>query len=249
MTPFNILERFLPVAASAHAADIDRVLVGVHEHMAIQALAWGAFFIYVLIRFRGGARQHTNGGQLKPLVPVLAIAAVIVGDAVLLATTALPAWHARSVLPVNAPLEICVTAEQFAWNIQYPGPDGRFGAARPELISAANPIGVDRTDPNGRDDIAVVNLLTLPLGRPVIVHLTSRDVIHSFTLNEMRIRQDAVPGITVDTWFTPVETGRWDIACSQLCGLGHFRMRGEYTVLQQESWNQWQTDELRLLNR
>lgn len=244
-----MLNRLLPVAASAHASEIDRVLVGVHEHMAIQAIAWGLFFIYVLIRFRSGARPRPAAGPLKPLVPALAIAAVILGDAVLLATTALPAWHARSVFPVNAPLEIRVTAEQFAWNIQYPGPDRRFGAARPELISASNPIGVDRHDPDGRDDIAVVNLLTLPLGRPVIVHLTSRDVIHAFTLNEMRVRQDAVPGMTAHTWFTPVITGRWDIACSQLCGLGHFRMRGEYTVVSPDEWEKWQTDELRLLSR
>jgi cytochrome c oxidase subunit 2 len=172
---------------------------------------------------------------------------VIVGDAILLAASALPAWRARSILPVDAPLEIRVTAEQFAWNVHYPGPDGRFGATRPALISASNPLGVDRSDPDARDDIAVVNVLTLPLGRSVIVELQSRDVIHSFTLNEMRVRQDAVPGMTTHTWFRPVRIGRWDIACSQLCGLGHYRMRGEYAVLTEEEWTKWQTDELRLL--
>ena len=101
------------------------------------------------------------------------------------------------------------------------------GRAR-RLIGAANPVGIDRDDQAARDDIGMLNVLTLPLGRPVIVHLSSRDVIHSFTLNEMRVRQDVTPGIATRTWFTPIVAGRWDIACSQLCGLGHYRMRGEY---------------------
>jgi cytochrome c oxidase subunit II len=87
----------------------------------------------------------------------------------------------------------------------------------------------------------------LPLGRPVVLVLTSRDVIHSFTLNEMRVRQDAVPGIETRTWFTPIVRGKWDIACSQLCGVAHYRMRGEYTVLAPDEWQRWLTSELALL--
>lgn len=97
-------------------------------------------------------------------------------------------------------------------------------------------------------NIGILNTWTLPLGRPVIVHLSSRDVIHSFTLNEMRVRQDAVPGTPTRTWFTPVVTGRWDIACSQLCGLGHYRMRGAYTVLPESAWNEWLRSETKLLS-
>jgi len=81
----------------------------------------------------------------------------------------------------------------------------------------------------------------------VIVHLSSRDVIHSFTLNEMRVRQDVIPGIPTRTWFTPVIAGQWDIACSQLCGVGHYRMRGEYRVLPARDWDQWLASELALL--
>ena len=128
----------------------------------------------------------------------------------------------------EAPLEIHVAAEQFAWNIHYPGPDGRFGRTDAMLISAANPVGIDRDDPAAADDIGLLNILMLPINRPIVVQVTSRDVVHSFTLPEMRVKQDATPGMTARTWFTPTRLGAWEIACSQLCGLGHYRMRGEY---------------------
>jgi cytochrome c oxidase subunit II len=246
-----MIERFLPVAGSAHAADLDRVLFGVHTHMAIQALAWGAFFVYVLIRFHRRAQPRARYTGLKPLLPILAIAGVIVGDAVLLATSALPVWLARATSPASSPgpLEVRIAAEQFVWNVHYAGPDGRFGRTGPNFIGAANPVGIDRSDPAAKDDVGLQNVLMLPLGRPVMVSLSSRDVIHSFTLNEMRVRQDAVPGTVTRTWFTPIVIGRWDIACSQLCGLGHYRMRGEYTVMPARVWDQWLSSEVALLSR
>ena len=95
--------------------------------------------------------------------------------------------------------------------------------------------------------MGLLNILTVPVGRPVVVHLTSRDVVHSFTLNEMRVRQDATPGLLVRTWFTPAMTGHWQIACSQLCGLGHYRMRGEFSVVTQTEWDDWLEDEVDLI--
>jgi cytochrome c oxidase subunit 2 len=246
-----MIARFLPVAGSAHAAALDAVLQSVHAHMAIQAIAWGLFFGFVLVRFRRRAHPRARHKGLDPLIPTIAIGFVIVGDAILLATAALPSWLERSLMPSSdpAPLEINVVAEQFVWNIHYPGPDNTFGRTSQALIGVANPLGIDRTDANAQDDIGLLNVLTLPLGRPVIVHLSSRDVIHSFTLNEMRIRQDAVPGIPTRTWFTPIVVGQWDIACSQLCGVGHYRMRGEYRVLPVREWEQWLASELDLLTR
>ena len=216
--------------------------------MAIQALAWGAFFIFCLVRFRRGAHPEASHAGIRPLLPWIAIGLVVVGDAMLLATAALPAWLERSRVPGNltAPLEVRVSAEQFAWNVHYPGPDGRFGRTDPALINASNPVGIDRTSEGARDDIGLLNILTVPLGRPTVVHLTSRDVVHSFTLNEMRVRQDAIPGLLVRTWFTPTETGNWEIGCSQLCGLGHYRMRGAFTVLSEREWAAWQEREVAL---
>jgi cytochrome c oxidase subunit 2 len=244
-----VIDRLLPVAAAEHAARLDDVLRSVHLHIAIQAVAWGAFFVYCVVRFRRHRHPVAAHAGLPPLVPTLAIAFVVLGDAWLLVTSALPAWQARAVEPSAAsrPLEVRVAAEQFAWNIHYPGPDGRFGTTRTALISAANPVGIDRTDAAARDDIGLLNILTVPLGRPVIVTLTARDVIHSFTINEMRVKQDATPGLTVRTWFTPTLTGRFDIRCSQLCGPGHARMRGEVSVVSGNDWDRWLAAELALI--
>jgi cytochrome c oxidase subunit 2 len=245
-----MMERILPLAASQHAADFDAVLTSVHTHMAIQAIAWGAFFIYCLYRFRASAQPEPLPRTLRPTLPVLAIAFVVIGDALLLATAALPVWLKRSIPPDAAlmPLEVRVVAEQFAWNVHYPGPDGRFGPTNDALISATNPLGIDRRAEAARDDIGLLNILNVPIGRPVVVHLSSRDVVHSFTLNEMRIRHDATPGLIVRTWFTPSTTGRWEIGCSQLCGLGHYRMRGAFSVMAADEWTAWQAREVALVN-
>lgn len=244
-----MIERLLPLAASEHAAEFDAVLRSVHVHMAIQAVAWGTFFIYCLFRFRASRQPQPSTRSLPVVLPLVAIALVIVGDALLLATTALPVWTSRATMPDAAqqPLEVRVVAEQFVWNVHYPGPDERFGATSDALISATNPLGIDRRSEAGRDDIGLTNILTVPVGRPTIVHLSSRDVVHSFTLNEMRIRQDATPGLLVTTWFTPTNTGSWEIGCSQLCGLGHYRMRGAFRVVSQDEWMSWQAREVSLI--
>ena len=228
-----MIERWLPAAASGHASALDAVLLSVHAHMLLIFTAWLALFVIALVRFRKGANPEPRERGMKGTWAAIAIGGVIVGDVIILATMALPAWAARNEPPpagVN-PVEIRVTAEQFAWNIHYPGPDGVFGRTGQPFISASNPVGIDRSDPAGADDIGILNVLMLPVYRTAVIQLTSRDVIHSFTLNEMRVKQDANPGMTSRIWFTPITIGDWEIACSQLCGLGHYRMRGEYHVV------------------
>lgn len=241
-----MIERWLPAAASGHASALDAVLLSVHVHMLLIFVLWLAVFGIALIRFRRGANPQARQQGVAGWWPAMAIGLVIVGDVIILATQALPAWSARNAPPPpgTQPVEIRVTAEQFAWNIHYPGPDGAFGRTSQSQISASNPVGIDRGDPAAADDIGVLNVLMLPVDRTAVIQLTSRDVIHSFTLNEMRVKQDATPGMTARVWFTPTATGDWEIACSQLCGLGHYRMRGEYHVVQQSEWDRWQADEL-----
>ena len=154
---------------------------------------------------------------------------------------ALPAWAARNEPPPPGlqPVEIHITAEQFAWNIHYPGPDRVFGRTRPDLISASNPLGIDRDDGAAKDDIGLLNVLMLPVNRPAVIQLTSRDVIHSFTLNEMRVKQDATPGLLTPVWFTPTQTGTFEVVCSQLCGLGHYRMRAVITVESEDDYRRF----------
>lgn len=241
-----MIDRWLPVAASAHAGALDAVLRDIHVHMLLIGVVWMAVLVVALVRFRQGAHPQPRIEGIRGLWAALAIGAVVVGDVIVLGTQALPAWSARLAPPPAgaAPLEIHVTGEQFAWNIHYPGPDGVFGRTDNTLISASNPVGIDRTDPAAQDDIGLLNILTLPVDRTVVVRLTSRDVVHSFTLPEMRVKQDAVPGMTARVWFTPTRIGNWEIACSQLCGLGHYRMRGEYHVVSADDWQRWLADEL-----
>ena len=132
-----------------------------------------------------------------------------------------------------------VTGEQFAWNAHYPGNDGRFGRRDIKLVGADNPLGLDRTDPDAKDDITTTNQLNFPVNRPVLVHLSSKDVIHSFGLFEMRVKQDAIPGMDIPVWFIPNRIGEYEIACSQLCGLGHYRMRGFVSVKSQADYDAW----------
>ena len=141
--------------------------------------------------------------------------------------------------PEHEAVVVRVVAEQFAWNIHYPGPDGVFGTTRPELVSPSNPIGLDRGSPHAADDVVTVNQLHLPVDRPVIVQLTTKDVIHSFSVPNFRVKQDAIPGLMVPVWFVPDRPGRYDLVCSQLCGLGHYRMRGTVTVETQEAFDAW----------
>ena len=240
------MANWLPAAASFHAASLDAVLMSVHVHMLVIFVLWLAVFLYALVRFRKGAHPEPRQAGAGGLWPALAIGGIIAGDVIVLTALALPAWFERNQPPPPGapPVEVRITAEQFAWNIHYPGPDGVFGRTAAALISASNPVGIDREDPAARDDIGLLNLLTLPVYRTVVVQLTSRDVIHSFTLNEMRVKQDANPGMTSRVWFTPTRIGHWEIACSQLCGSGHYRMRGEYQVVTPEAWEAWQAEEL-----
>jgi len=99
-----------------------------------------------------------------------------------------------------------IVAEQFAWNIHYPGPDGVFGRTSLSLVGTDNPLGLDRSDPAAKDDIATINQLNVPVGKPVVIHLSSKDVIHSLNLPAFRVKQDAVPGLNIPVWFVPMKT-------------------------------------------
>jgi cytochrome c oxidase subunit 2 len=242
-----MMEWLLPEAASAEAVVLDAVLTDVHWHMLAVFLVWLGIFATALVRFREGRHPEPRAHGPRLFWPVVAIGAVVLGDVVLLATRALPAWQARMSSPPAGgvpPLEIRVAAEQFAWQIHYPGPDGRFGRTDAAHISASNPVGIDRESPDAADDIGLTNVLVLPINRPIVIQLTARDVVHSFTLPQMRVKQDATPGFVTRTWFTPVKEGAWEIHCSQLCGLGHYRMRGEYRVVSREAWDRWIAEEV-----
>jgi len=231
----------LPVAASAEAGAVDEIMALVHWLMLVLFVGWSAFFVYVLVRFRRSRQPVAAYHGVRARWATWVEGGVLAAEVALLAFFSVPVWSARvDALPSEqASTVVRVVAEQFAWNVHYPGADGVFGRTDIRLVNPDNPLGLDRRDPAGRDDITTINRLNMPIGTPVVVHLSTKDVIHSFGLPEMRIKQDTTPGISQPVWFTPTVIGEWDIACSQLCGLGHSRMRGVYAVLSRADYDAW----------
>src|SRR5437763_678703 len=235
----------LPAAASSPAADLDNMTVLVHWLMLVLFVGWGTFFVFVLVRFRGGANPRANYAGAKGKFAKSTEVVVAIIEIVLLVFYAIPAWATRVRQPPseNEAVVVRVVGEQFAWNVQYPGRDGKFGRVDIKLVSADNPLGLDRTDPNAKDDITTINQLNLPVDRQILVRLSSKDVIHSFGLYEMRVKQDAIPGMEIPVWFVPNRPGAYEITCSQLCGLGHYRMRGFLTIQSQADFQTWMADQ------
>jgi len=239
----------VPVAASAHAGEVDRILVLVHWLMLVLFVGWGAFFAFVLFRFRSGRNPKASYAGTRGRFASVVEVGVLVSEIALLAFFSIPFWSTNvdAKPPDGAATEVRVVAEQFSWNFHYPGPDGKFGRTSITLVDADNPLGLDRRDPAAKDDITTINQLHLPAGRTAVIHLSSKDVIHSLGMPEMRVKQDAIPGIVQPVWFTPTKTGRWEIVCSQLCGLAHYRMRAFYTIHTAEQYQAWLDEEAQTL--
>src|SRR6185503_12758716 len=240
--------------ASAHGRQIDNLIGWIHIFMLILFVGWGGFFLYTIVRFRQSRNPVADYKGVTSHRSTYLEVAVAVVEAVLLIGFAIPLWATRveGLPPENEALVVQVTGEQFAWNIHYPGPDRVFGRTDIKLLDLqSNPLGLDRSDPAAKDDVTTVNQLFLPVNRQIIVRLRSKDVIHSFGVPEFRVKQDAVPGLTIPIWFIPTittaemrtRTGnaefQYEIACAQLCGLGHARMRGFVTVQSAEEFQKW----------
>ena len=244
----------LPPLGAAHGAQIDSLIGWMHVFMLILFVGWGAFFAYALVRFRKSRNPAASYHGARSHASSYLEGGVLVVEMVFLFAFSIPLWAARvdHVPSESEALVVHVTGEQFAWNVRYAGPDNVFGRTDINLIDLQNnPLGLDRTDPAAKDDVTTLNQLYLPADRPVIVKLRSKDVIHSFGVPEFRVKQDAIPGLTIPIWFVPdvtteemrARTGnpefQYEIACAQLCGLGHYRMRGFVTVLPDDEFLQW----------
>ena len=241
----EFLAKWMPVNASEHGAGLDFMSSLVHWLMAVLFVGWLIYFLLVLFKFRAKSNPKANYHGTKSHFSMYIEVGVAVFEVILLIGFALPAW-ASWVEPHEVsedPLVVRVVAQQFAWNVHYPGVDGVFGRSSVELVDeATNPVGLDRSDPMAMDDIVSINQLHLPVNRPVTVRLSSKDVIHSFGLPVMRVKQDAIPGMEIPVYFTPIlESGdqRWEIACAQLCGLSHYRMKGFLTVESEAEFAAW----------
>ena len=149
-------------------------------------------------------------------------------------------WYNLHMKPAPAgSAQVKVLAQQFQWNFHYAGPDGTFGSTKPELIKdeSINYIGLDDTDPASKDDV-VTQTLVAQAGRPIELTLASRDVTHSFWVPPLRFKQDAVPGLDVKVHFTPESAGQYEIACAELCGQQHYKMRAFMLILPEDEYTQ-----------
>lgn len=251
---------WLPVQASAHGGKIDLVIYLVHLLMLILFVGWTTFFLYCIWRFRRSRQLKADYTGVRRHTSAYAEAGVVIFEAVLLVGFSIPFWAQQvNALPTpeDNPVEVRIVAQQFAWNIHYPGPDGVFGRADASLVDEqVNPMGLDPKDPYGLDDVTTINLLHLPVDRDALIYLSTKDVIHSFALPEFRVKQDTIPGMSIPTSFRPTMTTEqfrekmgnpernFEIACAQLCGLGHYRMRGYVTVHTQEGFDAWMAEQV-----
>ncbi len=238
--------RWLPPLASEHGAGIDRMIYYLLFTVGGLFVVGHAALGYFIWRFgrEGRATFRLASPRVErkwSLIPVVLMTLIAEGGVFVLG---LPVWAKfyAATAPANA-IVVEVTAEQFAWNIRYPGQDGRFGRTAPELMSLENPLGLDKNDSAARDDLVLLNELYLPVKRPARVRLRSKDTLHSFFLPNHRVKQDAVPGMTIDIWFVPTQVGTFEIACAELCGFGHHEMRGLLRVLTPEEFEKWRKEE------
>ncbi|HZO86098.1 MAG TPA: cytochrome c oxidase subunit II [Verrucomicrobiae bacterium] len=232
----------LPVLASQHGADVDRLIVYIHILMALLFVGWAFYFVYTLWRFRASRRQNADYVGARTHASTYVEVAVAVAEMVLLFALAVPFWAtAADKFPEESQSTVVrIIGRQFNWIGRYPGADGKFGANKLDLVASDNPLGLDKNDAAGKDDVVIeTSEIAVPVNKPVIAHITSLDVIHSFKVVAIRMTQDATPGFSVPVHFVPTLTNTYQIQCSQLCGNGHYSMRGFFKVLPPEEYDAW----------
>ena len=260
MTEF--LQHYMPLIASEMGHRGDDLNGLVHWLMFVLFMGWGSFFIYTLFRFRSSKNPKASYHGITNHYSTYTEIGIVIFEAVLLISFAIPGYYAVKYEKVEDTsfdeIEVRIIAQQFAWNIHYPGADGKFGVTRIDLVDEeTNPIGLDR-DGFGADDITTINQLHLPVDKNIKLYISSKDVIHGFSLPEMRLKQDAVPGMQIPIYFKPIMTSEeflkqlkgtsregmgYEIACAQLCGNSHYRMKGYMTIHNEKEYNNWLLEE------
>lgn len=236
---------WLPGAISAHAEAYDRQL-------GLTLWVCGAIFVaaqlllgWAVYRFRnrGQRVRFTRGSNRLEFTWTTATAVVFLG----LMFSGFGIWaKLHFERPPADALRVEVMAKQFAWSYRYPGPDGKFGRTDVRLVNdaAGNPFGLDEQDPAAQDDI-VASALRVPEKTPVVLTLLARDVIHNFFVRELRLKQDVVPGMAIPLAFQADRPGKYEVACSELCGLGHHQMRSLMEVMTREAFEEWLREQAR----
>jgi cytochrome c oxidase subunit 2 len=226
--------QWMPALASRHGAGVDAMLqylfftTGTLVLIGFGALAW---LVWTGAR-RGAPRRLPVARTESVLALSIGVLMALIAEGGVLAI-GLPVWQ-EYFQPEESPVAVTVevTGQQFLWNVRYAGEDGKFGRKDLRLIDdVSNPLGLDKSDPAAADDIVLVNRIVAEADRPLRVRLHSKDMIHSFFLPHLRVKQDVIPGMTPDITFVPTREGSFELLCAELCGLGHYRMQGVLRVV------------------
>ena len=211
-----MLDQWLPKNVSTFQS-IDTLFMAIFYLTGVVFIGVTATLIYFIVKYRaqaGRRAEYTHGNTMLEIIWTSATTLIVF----ILAMVSLPKWNEIKAEMPNANINIQVTGKQFNWEVLYPGPDGEF---------------------NTDDDVLLDNDMHVPVNEVIKVHLTSKDVIHSFFVPQMRLKQDALPGRLIDLWFKATETGVYEIPCAELCGFGHSGMKGYLTVETPEAYAQW----------
>src|SRR5436305_12748003 len=231
---------WFPTAITEHGPQVDQQFMITIIVVAIAFVAAHVGLGYMVWRYRAYAQNkderalYTHGNNRLEVLWTVVTAIVFIGLAVL----GQRVWaNLRFSEAPAGSFQVEVVAQQFAWNLHYPGPKGKLGHTDPTLIDDLdNPIGLERRDLDARDDI-VGSTSVLPVNRPAELILRSKDVTHSFWVPQLRFKQDLVPGMMIKVHFTPTKVGQFQLACAELCGMNHFSMKGTLLVLPQDEHN------------
>lgn len=227
---------FTPIASNWHT--IDTTISITFWVTGVVFVAISLFMAWAVIRYR---HRHGSRASYQPENKKLEWWLLVVtgGGVAAMLAPGLLVWADIVRVPEEAQT-VEVLAQQWNWAYRLPGRDGKLGTVHARFVSDDNPFGMNPADANGRDDVLLASPeLHLPVGRPVKLLLRSKDVLHDFAVAQFRVKMDMVPGLVTYTWFTPTRTGSFDLLCEELCGVGHFAMRGRIVVDEPAAYQAW----------
>lgn len=231
---------YLPTAASTIAPGHDKLFALLYYLSVLIFFLVNTVFLYFVIRYRhkpGQKAYYYHGNNLVEFTWTLLPTILFVG----LGLYSDDMWRQMkysSRLP-NPDVQVDVVGQAFAWSMRYPGADGVLGRRDDSFRTGSNLFGIDPSDPNGKDDVIATGEFNLPVNKNVIVHLSAVDVLHSFFLPNFRVKQDAVPGSWINVWFNGTRAGKFELACAELCGSGHYNMRAVLNMQSEADFNKW----------
>ncbi|AZO82971.1 cytochrome B [Stutzerimonas stutzeri] len=235
---FHILAPWHATPAASNWGSIDTTLFITLIISGIFFIAITVFMAVAVIRYRHkvGARAAYQPENKK--LETWLIIVTSAGIAGMLAP-GLVVYNDFIRVPKDA-YELEVVGQQWQWAYRFAGQDAKLGKSDIKFVDSTNPLGLDPKDPDGQDDVLVMNNeVRLPLDRPVKVLLRSKDVLHDFYVPQIRSKMDMVPGMVSYFWFTPTKTGKYEVLCAEFCGVGHYNMRGHMIVEEQGVFDQW----------